>query len=1754
MVKGSRRKLSDKYAPFLLAVLILFSISGYAQTYNPSAHVVINDALGPAQATPTDSRSMFYDISNFIYRDYQSTTEVKTYLNLSKYRTGGVPIYVHLGGSLSGGVWTGGIRQVWWFKNGTNDSNLVRWATDSSSSCSGCLLSANNLSDLANSATSRTNLGLGNVDNTSDATKNAAVATLTNKTISGANNTITNIPNSALNNSTIGVTLGTSGSDFGVTGTPASLGGSFTFNFPVAGPGVTGKLSGSDWSTFNNKLSNITGLLTGGSGYTLNGLGTSGSPYSLTITGSGGSCIGCNADSLKNLPVDTTLRRNGYALTFDSTNHKWVLAPNGSGTGISGLTGDGTASGSGTVTFTLSTVNGSPGSFGSASNVPAFTVNGKGLVTTVTNTPIQISESQVTNLTTDLASKISLTSLSATSPLAYNNSTGVFSIQVANTSQNGYLSSTDWNTFNAKQAALSGTGYLKFSGTTPSYLTPTQVTADLNLFTSSLKGLVPLSGGGTANFLRADGTWAAPPGGGGTPDTIHLFSYGTGRKILSTDIAGDTLFNRTFENSTTISWGLNSDSSIFATSLLTPTGSLTNSGANWSLVNDNASPGNNFLYGTSTIGTKGWLNFFSLPLASSSQNGLLSSSDYNLLHFTQYVVNLGTPGDDSVFTSSLAGDSLYGIRKKFVAGSGIAISKTGSTFGEDVYTFSTTGGAGNTNSNVGSGFRLAFPNTNNIRTLFCSGCTIDSTTNTNGLTFTVTAGGAGTVTSFSAGALSPLFTTSVATATSTPALSFTLSNAAANSVFGNNTVSSAAPAYFVPTSTTLNGWFGSTIASTTQVNAVYPAESQVGDIFNASTFQNSLTSFGTPNASGSATITLSSGYPLISASTINFLSTITQIPDRPSMLPTWSDTLEYQIVSSGGAATEGLGPAFISNEGTSPISVKCYVNKGTSSNGAITAASQTGGVTYATGSGCTNTVNDVIRTVLTKVNDSAWTFQAFNLTSGVQSTVASWTFVTTLGGNLPPNIGNWGYVVFGAGTYRILRRHIVSTAKRYPYVLIAMDSKGVSIGATKFGLGISNTLNRSLTTTLSYSGAGSTAGEFVKLKSEALMLNSPYIVYGYGSNDIRLGTSLAQTEANIIVAAGWWRGTSTKFLITVFPEDSTAGGVGLTNLKNWMANSANQAAYGFTYIDCWTTLTGGSGNICVAPYINTDHIHLTDAGYAAVVPLISAAIGTNPTRSLSPRTYSPTLTTIGDSLTTTYSVTNRIGFINVTDSNLNKVPSVFQQQGNLAGVSPFGALIPGFGAQFTVNGTIASSGPLSGYVVFDRSLGYSSTPIGSFYGDKNLIRFFNTTIGRDLALIDSSGRWKFGNFTTGTILRPLAWVDVPASDGTAGHGSFIIPPGVKLTTPVAGMFNNDSASNHLYWTDKNGVDRQLDQQGGSGVTTVGTFSGSSIANGASIATTTITFGPADGTNPGMVTTGTQTFAGTKTFSSAPVLTTTSTVGQVWTASGTGGQGGWGTAPIVTASNGLTVTSGNVALGGTLSAATTITQSNNALTIAGGQLVIGATATRTWNPNAAIPGSIVSIQLGTLNDATTGASTTVANAIPFAPTSPTLSATNTSVTYTNAYTSFVGNPPAAGTNVTITHAYAFGVNGDAIFRSNLYVSHVLQNSTPTIASGAGAGTSPTISISGGDQSGIITVTTGTTPTASATVATITYGSAYIYPTASFPLLYPGNSVTAILSGLTMVYVTGNTTNFTITAGTSALAPATTYIWYYKVGGM
>jgi hypothetical protein len=79
------------------------------------------------------------------------------------------------------------------------------------------------------------------------------------------------------------------------------------------------------------------------------------------------------------------------------------------------------------------------------------------------------------------------------------------------------------------------------TGTTVGPATAAQATAVLNVFTPALAGLVPFSGGGPLNFLRADGIWTIPPGGSGS----GTVSTGTLNQIAYYNTAGTTVQGET---------------------------------------------------------------------------------------------------------------------------------------------------------------------------------------------------------------------------------------------------------------------------------------------------------------------------------------------------------------------------------------------------------------------------------------------------------------------------------------------------------------------------------------------------------------------------------------------------------------------------------------------------------------------------------------------------------------------------------------------------------------------------------------------------------------------------------------------------------------------------------------------------------------------------------------------------------------------------------------------------------------------------------------------------------------------------------------------------------------------------------------------------------------------------------------------------------------------------------------------------------
>lgn len=345
---------------------------GFSQTYNPSLHATSAKAFGVSTAAPTDARSYYYDAGSFSYRPYNSTAEVLSYLNNSTKRSGKFPIYVTISGSI----------RIYSFLNGVTDGNLVPIdAIDKLTISDTTVFSragkteiltnktisglSNTITDIAQSAIiglfdslakkasidtllsvstirlgpglvgatneqnedsilvdtadaifdpmrattdtanlkyrldtlgtnkapinnptftgtvggiTKTMVGLGNVDNTSDATKNSASATLTNKTLTSP---IINTPRlnttsttgyvwKATDNlgngnwaaesggggslSSVGLTLGTSGTDAGVSGSPLTSDGSITLNLPSSSASNRGLLTSTDWSTFNNKV------------------------------------------------------------------------------------------------------------------------------------------------------------------------------------------------------------------------------------------------------------------------------------------------------------------------------------------------------------------------------------------------------------------------------------------------------------------------------------------------------------------------------------------------------------------------------------------------------------------------------------------------------------------------------------------------------------------------------------------------------------------------------------------------------------------------------------------------------------------------------------------------------------------------------------------------------------------------------------------------------------------------------------------------------------------------------------------------------------------------------------------------------------------------------------------------------------------------------------------------------------------------------------------------------------------------------------------------------------------------------------------------------------------------------------------------------------------------------------------------------------------------------------------------------------
>ena len=231
----------------------------------------------------------------------------------------------------------------------------------------------------------------------------------------------------------------------------------------LASAGVTGALSGTDWSTFNSKQQALNGTgfvkisgttisydntnylpLTGG---TLTGaLGGTSASFSGSVTTRNGTTIA----SLGQISVIGT----GEFMSTGSLSG-YFFENRAGGTVTSSSNWYGWYATSAIVRlFNGSTdilkINGSNGATTFESTITATSI----IRTGGTSAQFLKADGSVDSNTYYLASNpsafIALTALSGTAPIQYNNTTGAISITQASGSTNGFLSSTDWNTFNNK--------------------------------------------------------------------------------------------------------------------------------------------------------------------------------------------------------------------------------------------------------------------------------------------------------------------------------------------------------------------------------------------------------------------------------------------------------------------------------------------------------------------------------------------------------------------------------------------------------------------------------------------------------------------------------------------------------------------------------------------------------------------------------------------------------------------------------------------------------------------------------------------------------------------------------------------------------------------------------------------------------------------------------------------------------------------------------------------------------------------------------------------------------------------------------------------------------------------------------------------------------------------------------------------------------------------------------------------------------
>jgi len=223
---------------------------------------------------------------------------------------------------------------------------------------------------------------------------------------------------------------------------------------------------------------------------------------------------------------------------------------------------------------------------GSAWNAAAFTASGSVTAFNTRTGAVTLSSSDVTTALGFTPGQGTVTSVSGTSPVsvATGTTTPVISIPAATTSVNGYLTSTDWTTFNSKQAAL-------VSGTNIKTVNSTSLlgSGDVSVGVTSVTATSPVTSTGGATPVIAMPAATTSVNGYLTSTDWNTFNSKSNTSGTVTSVAALTLGTTGTDLTSTVANGTTTP----VITLNVPTASASNRGAlssaDWTTFNNKGS-------------------------------------------------------------------------------------------------------------------------------------------------------------------------------------------------------------------------------------------------------------------------------------------------------------------------------------------------------------------------------------------------------------------------------------------------------------------------------------------------------------------------------------------------------------------------------------------------------------------------------------------------------------------------------------------------------------------------------------------------------------------------------------------------------------------------------------------------------------------------------------------------------------------------------------------------------------------------------------------------------------------------------------------------------------------------------------------------------------------------------------------------------------------------------------------------------------